>query len=137
MIDGLLAFERKLGGFIKKVYDFFGGGITAEKLEKWCRVKYDSNRNCVMMALVLGVAKNKGVMTKVETNKKIKDNGISKKKDIPILAAGKQIWQKRSPNKAKSSKSGCRMSAKRNPFQRRFKIDKVGVNLTVIWGMSV
>ncbi len=29
------------------------------------------------------------------------------------------------------------MSAKRNPFQRRFKIDMVGVNLTVIWGMSV
>jgi hypothetical protein len=28
------------------------------------------------------------------------------------------------------------MSAKRNPFQRRCKIDMVGVNLEVIWEMS-
>ena len=48
-----------------------------------------------------------------------------------------QMWPKWPPNKAKSSKSGCRMSTKRNPFQRRFKFDTVGVNLEVIWAMSV
>ena len=78
---------------------FFGGGITAEKLEKWTRVKYDSRLNCVLMALVLGKAKNGGVTAKIETDKKKKrDTGISTKKVVPILAAPKQIWQKRLGN---------------------------------------